>query len=146
MAVVLVLLKRLNRMAPAFVVTASSLVVYVTMVLVAAGLGWPVRFWPVSATYWFLALCFLTAFGAIYKSISLRILLDLLNRPNRSERFEAILDRYVQRESYQARLSILVADGLATQETAGFQLTPKGRRIAALVRALQTLFRIERSG
>ena len=119
LTVVLVLVRVLNRMAPALVVTASSLVVYVTMLLVAARLGRAVRFWPVSATYWFLALCFLTAFGAIYKSISLRILLDLLNRPDRSERLEAILDRYVRRESYQARLSILVADGLTTQETAG---------------------------
>jgi len=133
-------------MAPALAVMTGSVVVYVTMLLDAAGLGRAVRFWPVSATYWFLALCFLTAFGAIYKSISLRILLDLLNRPDRSERLEAILDRYVRRESYQARLSILVADGLATQETAGFRLTPKGRRIAALVRALQRFFRIERSG
>jgi hypothetical protein len=116
------------------------------MVGVAAGLGQRVLFWPLSASYWFLTLCFLMAFGAIYKSISLRILLDLLDRPNRSESGEAILKRYVQHESYRDRLRILVTDGLATREHAGFQLTRKGRRIAATARAVQRLFRIERSG
>ncbi len=91
-------------------------------------------------------LCFLMAFGGIYKSISLRILLDLLNRPNRCDRYETILNRYVERESYQGRLRILIGDGLATRVPAGFQLTRKGRRIAAAAHALQRLFKIGTSG
>ena len=127
-------------------VTATSVGIYLAMVGTVAGLGRRVLFWPLSASYWFLAFCFLMAFGAIYKSISLRILLDLLDRPNRSESYEAILERYVQHESYQDRLGILVADGLATREHAAFQLTRKGRRIAATAHAVQRLFKIERSG
>ena len=143
---VLVMLRVSHRTTPALVVTASSLVVYVTMIAVAASLGRPVLFWPASATYWFLAACFLMGFGAIYKSISLRILLDLLNRPGRADRYEGILNRYVQEESYQRRLSVLQEAGLAIRGAAGYEVTPKGRRLAAVVDALQRLFRIESSG
>ncbi len=145
-ATVLVLLRAFRRTAPPLVVTGSSVGVYGAMVVAAAGLSRGVMFWPASVTYWFLALCFLLAFGAIYKSISLRILRDLLDRPDRSESYEAIVKRYVQHESYQDRLRILVSDGLATREAAGFQLTHKGRRIAAAAHAIQRFFKIERSG
>jgi hypothetical protein len=145
-AAVAVLLRAIHRWSPALVVTTTSVGAYLATVGVAAGMGRRVLFWPLSASYWFLALCFLMAFGAIYKSISLRILLDLLDRPDRSESYEAIHKRYVQHESYQDRLQILLAEGLATRECAGFQLTRKGRRLAAIAHAVQRFFGIERSG
>ncbi len=145
-AAVLMLLRTLNRQEPALVVTATSVAAYVAMLVGATGLGQKILFWPVSVTYWFLALCFLMVFGAIYKSVSLRIVFDLYKQPNRSDRYEAILDRYVQRESYQDRLRILVVDGLATREPTGLQLTPKGHGIAAVAHALQRFFQIEHSG
>ncbi len=142
----LVMLRVSHRTTPALVVTASALAVYGAMIVVAASLGRTVLFWPVSATYWFLAACFLMGFGAIYKSISLRILLDLLNRPGRADRYEGILNRYVQEESYQRRLSVLQEAGLAIRGTVGYEVTPKGRRLASIIDALQRLFKIESSG
>ena len=143
---VLVMLRVSSRTAPALVATTSGLAVYVTMIVIAASLGRTVLFWPFSATYWFLVLCFLMGFGAIYKSISLRILLDLLNQPGRADRYEGILHRYVQQESYQRRLNILVEAGLATRGRAGYEVTRRGRQRAAIVHALQGLFKIECSG
>lgn len=146
LAAILVLLRLVDRMSPALVVTGTALVVYLGMLAVAAGLERPVLFWRMSAAYWFLTGSFLMMFGAIYKSISLRILLDLLDQPSWSDRHQAILDRYVERESYEERLRILAKDGLATRSPAGFQLTPKGRRLAAAVKRCQDLFRIAQSG
>lgn len=146
LAAVVVLLRTLARWTPTLIVTATSVGTYLAVVGVAGGIGRRVPFWPLSASYWFLTLCFAMAFGAIYKSISLRILLDLLHRPGRSDTHEAILKRYVQQESYHERVRILVANGMATRERTGFQLTRKGRRLAAAVHTVQMFFRIERSG
>ncbi len=142
---VLLMLRVSNRTTPALVVTTSALAVYVTMI-VAASLDRTVLFWPMSAMYWFLSACFLMGFGAIHKSISLRILLDLLNQPGRADRYEGILTRYVQQESYQRRLGILEEAGFAIRGAAGYEVTPKGRRLAATVDALQSIFKIECSG
>ena len=147
LAAVLVLLRGAPRMAPSILVTATAPVVYVAIlaasVAVASG---RVLFWPLSASYWFLTVSFLMAFGAIHKSISLRILLDLLDCPGRCDRYDAILRRCVEYESYRARLEIIESDGLATREATGFRLTPKGRRIAAIAHGCQRLFKIEHSG
>ena len=144
-AFVLVALRALRRSSPAVIATASSIVVYIVMLAAVAAGGRPVLFWPVSATYWFLALSFLMVFGAIYKSVSLRILLYLLNQPSRADHYAMILARYVETESYQDRLHILIEGGLATRGATGFQLSPMGRRIAFTILAVQTLYRIEHS-
>src|SRR5205823_13309236 len=104
------------------------------------------HFWALSAAYWFLVLSFLMVFGAIYKSISLRILLDLLERPQHRDSYEAILDRYVVHESYRDRTRILIAHGLATFGDPGLHLTRRGQRIAVGVSQLQRFFKIKESG
>ena len=96
--------------------------------------------------HYILTICFLMVFGAVYKSISLRILAELCMRPGRRDDYQAILGRYVHSESFKGRVRILIADGLATDDGDGLMLTRKGRRIAGAVAALQRLFRIERSG
>ena len=89
---------------------------------------------------------FLMAFGALYKSISLRILLDLLDRPGHAGLYSAILARYVAAESFENRLTVMQENGFAVPTPAGYALTDKGRRLAGLVGVLHRLFAIERSG
>ncbi|HVS26502.1 MAG TPA: hypothetical protein VHE58_04295 [Burkholderiales bacterium] len=140
------LLRLLQRKAPALVAITASILVYMVVLLFAILSGRVVMFWYLSATYWFLVLCFLVMFGAVYKSISLRILFDLLNQPTRSELYARILERYIQQESYMSRLQVMMSDGLAVQLPTGFQLTEKGHRIAATIHAVQQAFNIQRSG
>lgn len=144
--VALIALRILNAAPPAVVVILSAFVAYLGMVVAVAMTFPPFLFWPSSVAYWFLALCFLMVFGAIYKSISLRILADLSIRPDRQDDYQAILSRYVHRESFQGRVRILIADGMAYDGGSGLELTRKGRRIAGMVASLQRLFKIERSG
>lgn len=142
---VLVALRTFNA-APAVIAIISAFAAYLAMVAVVAVTYPPFRFWPSSVTYWFLVICFLMVFGAIYKSISLRILAELVVCPGRQEIYEIILGRYVKSESFRDRVQILVVDGLANKKDGKLMLTPKGRRIAGAVVMLQRLFRIERSG
>lgn len=146
LALVLVALRIAGATPPAIVVILAAFAAYLGMAVIVTVVSPPFLFWPSSAVYWFLAICFLMVFGAIYKSISLRILAELSMRPGRRDDYQAILGRYVHRESFQGRVRILVADGMATDRQNGLALTQKGRRIARAVAALQRLFKIERSG
>jgi hypothetical protein len=131
---------------PAQVVINLAVAAYPAVLLVAILLGGRISFWIYSAIYSSLTLIFLMAFGAIYKSISLRILLDLYNSPNRAERYDAILNRLVQEESFGARLDVMQSSGFVRRVGDRYVLQDKGDRLARRVRALQDVFGIERSG
>ena len=141
----MIALRIFRRAAPAAIVTTTAIVVYVVVITIAA-VGSRLHFWALSAAYWLFVLSFLMVFGAIHKSISLRILLDLLERPQHRDSYQAILDRYVVHESYRDRTGILIAHGLATRGNSGLHLTRKGQRIAAGVSRLQRFFKIVESG
>ena len=132
--------------APSRAAVLVAIVVGVATFVVAAAMLPVVAVWPLVACYSFLSLVFLLAFGAIYKSISLRILGDLLGRPGRRDRYEAILARYIEDESYRTRLALLVSEGLARREAAGFRLTARGERLGRAVSTVQRLFHIGASG
>jgi hypothetical protein len=134
------------RTDPVFIVLGSGIAVYGAMLLSLVVLGANVNFWSYSVTYWFFCACFIVFFGAVYKSISLRILLDLLNRPDRSDSYQHVLEAYVIQESYQTRLAVVDAKHLATRVNNRLVLTPRGRRVTLLIDRLQRAFAIERSG
>jgi hypothetical protein len=140
------LLLRRSSASPAVVVTLAALAMYPATLAATLLLGRTIGFWPFSAAYWFLSLIFLMVFGAVYKSISLRILLDLLERPGRSDEYAAVMQRYVSEESFERRLLVMLDAGLAARGADGFRLTEKGRRISSIVRRVQAVFAIEASG
>ncbi|MCW4116987.1 hypothetical protein NPA31_018670 [Aurantimonas sp. MSK8Z-1] len=129
----------------ATVVTSAALVCLVALALCLL-FGDAVPFWSFAATYGFLTLCFLMVFGAVYKSISLRILLDLSRRPGHRDGYDAVMARYIVEESYQSRLSVILENGYATVNSGHYALTERGRRLATAVRGVQRVFNIETSG
>jgi hypothetical protein len=146
LAVVLLLMRLARNVAPAVLVVGTAALMSAVTVMGAMLVSKVVLVWPLMACYWLLALGFLLAFGAVYKSVSLRIIGDLVGRPSRSDRYEAILERYIEEESYRSRLAVLLGEGLAVREGSGFRLTDQGRRIARVVDGVQRLFNIRHSG
>jgi hypothetical protein len=130
---------------PATIVLASAFVLWLATLAGLLAMAQRVNFWAYSTSYWFLVLCFLMAFGAIYKSISLRVVARLLTAPGHSESHDAIA-RDVLDRSYEERLALIADKGYADRREDGFELTQSGRRIAAMARTLQSLFGIARSG
>ena len=108
--------------------------------------GIPVQFWHFAAGFAFPTVCFLMVFGATYKSLSLRILLDLSNREGGRDAYGAILDRYIAKESYANRLQVMETSGFTTCLDGRYALTPRGAWLAARVRAVQRFFAIGASG
>jgi hypothetical protein len=139
-------LRRRGMAAPALVAIGVALFAYVAMIVVAVGVNRAVSFWAISAIFWFPTMVFLMAFGALYKSVSLRILVDLLDAPGNAELCSTILQRYIAAESFQARLALMLENKWTIRSSAGYALTKTGRRLARLVAVLQRMFAIQRSG
>jgi len=146
LAMVAIVLRLPWAFSPARAVIGVALLAYAAVVAAAAVFGSGGNFWTVSIVFWFTTLLFLMAFGAVYKSVSLRILLDLLGRPGHAGLYSAILARYVVAESFENRLIVMQENGFAVPTSAGYALTDKGRRLAGAVGALHHLFAIDRSG
>jgi hypothetical protein len=103
-------------------------------------------FWSMSISYWFGSLCFLMVFGAIYKSVSLKLMLDLLDIPKRRLLERDLLVGYIKGSTFEDRLVVALESGFAERLPEGYLLLPKGRRVARIVRGLQRAFAIDRSG
>jgi hypothetical protein len=130
---------------PAAVVLAAAAAFWLLSLAALLAAGQRVNFWAFSITYGFLALCFLMAFGAIYKSISLRVVAHLFGLPAHAAPGHA-LERQVLEASYQERLEIIAEKRYAHRAGESYTLSPSGSRIAARARRLQSAFRIMRSG
>jgi hypothetical protein len=142
LAVVLVLL-RISKRSPALIVVASAGVVYVALLAFSPAIFYRLAF---SAAYGFLTLCVLMLFGALYKSVSLRMLGDLSKTAGHALPELELLARYIEEDSFGRRVAILLDQGHAERSAEGLALSSKGRRIAAAIARLQQAFAIRASG
>ena len=128
-------------------VTALSItLVYLALLGGASVAPVLIAFWSLSAAYWFLVLCVLMPFGALYKSVSLRMLGELSRAAGRALPEQQLLARYIEEDSFGRRVDILLAQGHAERESERLRLTAKGRRTAAGIRLLQRTLAIRTSG
>ena len=137
-------LERARHAAP--VAIGAAVALYPAVLLALIALGAQLEFWQYTAVYSCLTLAVLMAFGALYKSVSLRMLEFLLGRPGRGAPAQALLERYVASESFAHRLAVIESAGFAAREGERFALTPRGRAVARAVRGLHALYAIERIG
>jgi hypothetical protein len=143
---VCILLRFTTRHAPVAVVGLAALAFYVIGISLPLLLGEDVFLWAYSAVYCCATLSFLMLFGAAYKSISLRMLGYLFERPAQQETYRALMHKYIVEETFGKRLNVIQERGFAVRIPEGFVLTEKGRKIAAAARSLHAIFAIEKSG
>jgi hypothetical protein len=143
---VAIALRTITRPAPSLLVLGFAVFGYFIALGIALLVPVQLSFWTITGIYSFLTLSFLMAFGAIYKSISLRILLDLLRSQGRASTYDAIMSHYVRNESYNTRLEILGTAGFATNIDGKFVLTSKGRMLGIIACAIQKFFNMRTSG
>ncbi len=145
LAVLLVLLRVVSR-SPAVIVIGAAAAIYVALLVVSAAMPMRVAFWPLSAAYGFLTLSLLMVFGALYKSVSLRMLGDLSKAADHALPERELLARYIEEDSFGRRVAILLEQDMAERGGDGLRLSSKGRRIAAGIHLLQRAFGIRASG
>ena len=139
-------IRLLHSHSPALLAVGLSFLGYLAL-LASAMLAFGTNsFWSISISYWFGCLCFLMVFGAVYKSISLRVL-DQLALSSADRVHEKVLsDAYIKSESFDRRLDVILENGYAEKTVAGYSLLPKGQRLARIVKWFHRIFSIERSG
>lgn len=141
----LVLLRLPGRTSPVARHAASALVTHVLGVALAAAWLGPFPYWPVAAVSGFGAVCWLFAFSAVYKSVSLRILIQLARKHDHSLPLAAITEDYVWPE-FTARCDVLISMGCATPAETGYEITAKGKQTARRIEAIQQACGIQESG
>jgi hypothetical protein len=115
---------------------------------VLAGKYWIDHFhaWPALAAAGAIGIANFFVFSAVYKSISLKMLLLLASRPG-CEAEKGLLVDSIVRPAVAQRMGLLVEMGMATEAPDGTHSpTAKGRQTIARLQKLQRLFGISSSG
>jgi len=124
---------------------ASALGTHIVGVIVLASAGESFAYWPVAAVSGFGAVCWLFAFSAVYKSVSLRILSELAHTPGHTLPFTSLTKDYVRPE-FEARVKILVKMACAAEVAEGYVATDAGNATARRIGKIQRACGITSSG
>ncbi len=116
-----------------------------TLALFSHGLD-NITFWSFVTLYGFLFIVFLQAFAILYKSISLRVLVEIARLPTQSLPIDEVYTALVADGAFARRLSGLEKGGHLYREGNDILLTEKGRVVADRISAAQRLFGIDASG
>jgi hypothetical protein len=144
-AVSLVWLRLPGRLSPVARHAASAFVTHVLGVVAAVYDGVAFAYWPAAAVSGFGAVCWLFAFSAVYKSVSLRILAELEQSPGRAMPLETITEDYVRPE-FESRVAVLVRMDCVEELEGCYMTTPKGTHTARRIATVHRVFGIVASG
>ncbi len=131
--------------SPVIILAITAVVSHLASVALGIGLLRPFQYWNAASIFAFGAMAYVFAFGAVYKSVSLEILLKLTERRARQASLSEIVERQVP-EIFRGRTMILVDAGYATCVGDSFAVTPEGQRVASRIAGLRRIFAISDSG
>ena len=144
-----VLLRTVLRFSPVMLHVASSLAFMVAFVLMGLGLvpGLAPRFnvWPGLSLLAFGSMVFLFAYSGIYKSISLRFLVELADRHPGGLDVEELYER-ILRDRFVDRLELLRAGGLLTVGEGRYAASAKGLAMNRTFDRLKEMLGFGKSG
>ena len=101
----------------------------------------PFQYWDAASIFAFCVMAYVFAFGAVYKSVSLNILLGLVDRPERRAPLSEIVERQVP-GLFQGRIGNLVDGGLVERTGSHFAATEAGQTMARRIGQLRRAFGI----
>ena len=141
-----ILIKLLKKKFPFYIFLGSSLVSYISTLLMFNLSDKVINIYPYSSFYWFLVMGFLFYYFSLTKSVSVRILTDLLDSNQKELEYNNLLNSYLTQDSFLNRLDVLLNRNLIVHRNNEYTLTKKGRRIASLYIKIQKLFLVKNSG
>jgi hypothetical protein len=144
-AVSLVWLRWPGRPSPVSRHAASALVTHGLVVILAAWWVGPYEYWPAAAVSGFGAVVWLFVYSAVYKSVSLRILGEIIRSPGHALSLATITEQCVRPE-FENRALVLVRMGCARESDRGYEVTRKGTDVASRIAVVQWVCGIVTSG
>lgn len=106
-----------------------------------------INFFYYTSLYLFFSMSYFFFFGGVYKSISVRILIELLNAHGNSLNKNIIYKDFVIQDSYKSRLNNLEKNKFITSNKKGdLTLTAKGMILVKLLNFVQKIYKIKFKG
>jgi hypothetical protein len=130
---------------PVAILAIAALVSHFACVLLGAATLQQFQYWDAASVFGFGVMIYVFAFGAVYKSVSLELLLGLAQRPGRGVSLSHIIDRQVP-DIFRGRTEILVAGGLAERIGPSFVATAAGLKLAGRIAGIRRAFAIGDTG
>jgi hypothetical protein len=134
-----------STIAPVAILAIAVIISHIANVLLGVITVQQFQYWNAASIFGFGAMLYVFAFGAVYKSVSLEILLDLAQRPGRMALLSDIVDREVP-EIFRGRTDILVNGGQVERTGPCFAVTAAGRAMAGRIAQLRRAFAIGDTG
>jgi len=145
-ALAMVPLARLPWRVPMLVIQLFvALVLHGISVAALAHLGLLGQYWWVAASFGFGFMVYLFGFSAVYKSLSLRILLDVLAHDPSEVPRDGVYQRVVDR-SFSDRIEILERGGLVARQGDRYVVSARGLAVAGRIGRLRTILGVDGGG
>jgi Ca2+/Na+ antiporter len=130
---------------PVIILAIAAVISHGASVLLGVAAMPHLQYWNAASIFSFGAMLYVFAFGAVYKSVSLEILLDLGGRPNRQAPLADIVERHVP-DIFRGRTDILVEGGQVERAGSLFVVTVSGRKLADQIARIRRAFAIGDTG
>ncbi|MHC2618462.1 hypothetical protein ACVIW2_000494 [Bradyrhizobium huanghuaihaiense] len=132
-------------LAPVIVLAITAVASHLLGVLLGILTVPQFRYWDAASIFGFGVMGYVFAFGAVYKSVSLDILLGLAERPERTAPLSDVVERQVP-ALFRGRTGILMDGGLVEQVDSRFAVTAAGQIMAGRIGRLRRAFGIGDTG
>jgi hypothetical protein len=130
---------------PVIILAITAIVSHLASVVLGIAYAPQFQYWNAASIFSFGVMSYIFAFGAVYKSVSLEILLDVAERPACEVPLSDIVERQVP-GIFRGRTKILVDSGLAERTDSSFVATAAGRKLARRIARLRRVFAIGDTG
>lgn len=131
---------------PVPALTVLWIFIFTAVLIILVALGFQLNFWSYAAAFGPALVFFLFVFSAIYRSLSVRVMSDLLRKEGNRAAYGAVLGEYIVGESFPNRIKVLHDLGLSEPQGEGLRATRWGILFGRAVTGLQRLFGIRGSG
>jgi len=126
--------------------TLLAIIIYVMSVVLLHKINIGTQLSNFSCMYWFLVMCFYFLFFGLYKSISVRVVVDLLNAEHNSLDYSYVVNEYLSNESFNRRLAVLERQGMISKNDGCYSFSNKAKKYIVLYRLIQQMYKIKLSG
>jgi hypothetical protein len=133
------------RMAPLFLHAVSALAWHIVGIAVLLALGMIHYYWHAAAFFGLGVMLFIFGFSAVYKSVTLRTLIFIAQRPTATIT-PLDIHRTIVMTSFRDRANLLVESGLVNLGGDGYSLTDAGHHMVHRISMLRRLLKIESAG
>jgi hypothetical protein len=134
-----------SSVAPVSILAIAAVVSHLASIALGGMIVQTFQYWNAASIFAFGVMLYIFAFGAVYKSVSLEILLDLAQRSGHAAELVDIVDRKVP-EIFRGRTQILVSGGQVETVGPNFAVTERGRATAGRIATMRSVFAIGDSG